>query len=62
MTLKLLLPDGTLSGGLATSDGALLVSLETIGSTDDEPWDGVSDDATVISLLKKIALNTEPVA
>lgn len=31
-----------------------------IGSPSDAPWDGVAADATVISLLKKIALNTAP--
>ena len=31
-----------------------------IGSPDDEAWDGVAASATVIALLKKIALNTEP--
>ena len=30
------------------------------GSPSDAEWDGVSADATVISLLKKIATNTTP--
>lgn len=31
-----------------------------IGSPTDAAWDGVAGSATVISLLKKIALNTNP--
>lgn len=36
------------------------VFLTAIGTPADEPWDGVAAEATVISLLKKIALNTTP--
>lgn len=34
--------------------------IATLGATDDAAWDGVAADATVISLLKAIALNTAP--
>ena len=34
------------------------ISSAAIGNTDDEPWNGTDDNATVISLLKAIALNT----
>jgi hypothetical protein len=39
-----------------TDSGLSLV----IGSTDDAAWDGEATDATVISLLKAIAINTAP--
>ena len=44
--------------GSALAGGDLLAS---IGAPTDAAWDGVAASATVISLLKAIALNTEPV-
>lgn len=32
---------------------------EIVGSPSDAPWDGVSTDATIIALLKRLALNTD---
>lgn len=42
--------------GDAVVDTSALEAL--IGTTADAPWDGAAADATVISLLKAIALNT----
>ncbi|HWW46304.1 MAG TPA: hypothetical protein VNZ94_00495 [Xanthobacteraceae bacterium] len=50
-------PDGKMWPIQISTDGA--VNLSGIGTPADEPWDGTGD-ATVISLLKKIALNTTP--
>ena len=63
---------GTPAGGVLTVQGdpagtpipvidsqSALVA-EAMGSITDTPWDGVAAGATVISLLKKIALNTTP--
>ena len=36
------------------------IASAAIGTPSDAPWDGVAANATVISLLKKIALNTAP--
>lgn len=44
--------------GDAVVDTSALEAL--IGSTDDAPWDGQEANATVISLLKAIAINTAP--
>lgn len=46
------------SAGAADTNAADMATA--IGSTDDAAWDGVAADASVISLLKAIALNTEP--
>lgn len=35
-------------------------SIEALGTPSDPPWDGTSPNATVISLLKAIALSTTP--
>lgn len=48
-------PDGKMYPLPVAAGGA-----SAIGSPDDAPWDGISANATVISLLKKIALNTTP--
>ena len=42
---------------IATSDNQVLL-LTAIGTTADTPWNGSDPDATVISLLKAIAINT----
>jgi hypothetical protein len=47
----------SISGTVATTNTALQTA---IGTTADAAWDGVAATATVISLLKKIALNTTP--
>lgn len=57
------LADGQFSGLRVDSTGALVVAdgviaSSAIGNTDDAAWDGVAADATVISLLKAIAINT----
>jgi hypothetical protein len=54
------LTDGQYNSGLVDALGNLLVNSTAIGTPADEAWDGVAAEATVISLLKKIALNTEP--
>jgi hypothetical protein len=46
-----------LGRALRTTDASLATA---IGSPTDAAWDGVAASATVISLLKAIALNTEP--
>lgn len=38
----------------------LLGGINAIGSTNDPAWNGSDTHATVISLLKAIALNTTP--
>lgn len=43
------------TGALVVADG---VTVTSIGSPDDAAWDGVAAEATVISLLKAIAINT----
>lgn len=48
-------PDGKMYPFSVAVGGA-----SVIGNPDDEPWDGVSANATVISLLKAIAINTTP--
>lgn len=48
------------SNPLPVSLGATGGGAGVFGSVDDAPWDGVAAEATVIALLKKIALNTEP--
>lgn len=35
-------------------------SIAALGTPSDPPWDGSSPNATVISLLKRIAQNTTP--
>jgi len=43
------------------ADGSTFTDLASrIGNTDDAAWNGSDADATVISLLKAIALNTTP--
>lgn len=62
------LTEGQRTSGVADAAGNLLVAIGSgdaalsaaIGSTDDAAWDGMDADATVISLLKAIALNTTP--
>ena len=54
---------GVPSGSIQTVQGdpagtPIPISSAAIGTVTDAPWDGVSASATVISLLKKIALNT----
>lgn len=54
---------GTPSGSVQTVQGSpagtpIPISSAAIGAVTDPAWDGVSASATVISLLKKIALNT----
>lgn len=44
-------------GGVAT-EGTLSDLLASIGSPDDVAWNGSDAEASVISLLKAIALNT----
>ena len=44
-------------GGDASAANQLLLNA-AIGTPSDAAWDGVATDATVISLLKAIALNT----
>ena len=39
---------------------APVMTSASFGSTSDAPWDGVSANPSMISLLKKIALNTTP--
>ena len=54
--------DGQFNSGLVNSVGALLVAMSdptVVGSPSDAAWSGTGD-ATVISLLKAIALNTTP--
>lgn len=46
-------PDG---GG--ASEETSQATLTSIGSTDDPAWNGTDTDASVIALLKAIALNT----
>lgn len=38
--------------------GVAIVGGAVIGSPDDEAWDGVSEEASAIAILKRIALNT----
>ena len=46
---------------VASAIGHLLVNDPvSIGSPTDSAWDGSASSATVIALLKKIALNTAP--
>jgi len=55
------LPDGAATEAKQdTGNAALAAIADAIGATDDTAWDGVDPDATVISLLKAIALNTAP--
>ncbi len=55
-TIKVVAPGVLLLSG----DGSVIdaTGLAAIGATDDPAWNGSDDDATVISLLKAIALNT----
>lgn len=46
-----------LARALRVTDAGMALA---IGSTDDSAWDGEATDATVISLLKAIAINTTP--
>lgn len=48
---------GAVPGGVATED-TLSDLLASIGSPDDTAWNGSDAEASVISLLKAIALNT----
>lgn len=50
--------DITETNRLPTADAALKTA---IGSPTDAAWNGTDESATVIALLKKIALNTTPV-
>lgn len=56
------LEDGQFSTLRVDSTGALVVAdgvaVTSIGSPDDAAWDDVAAEATVISLLKAIAINT----
>lgn len=45
------------TGAAFVADAAMATA---IGTPEDEPWDGVAESATVISLLKRIAQNTDP--
>lgn len=38
--------------------GVAIVGGAVIGSPDDEPWNGTDPEASVIAILKRIALNT----
>lgn len=56
---------GTLMMGVDADGAAQFISAldtaataQALGSPDDAAWDGVAAQATVIALLKKIALNT----
>lgn len=40
--------------------GVAIVGGAAFGSPDDEAWDMVAEDASVIAILKRIALNTAP--
>lgn len=39
---------------------APVMTSAAFGSSSDAPWDGVSANPSMVSLLKKIALNTAP--
>lgn len=68
------LDEGQFSAGTVDNTGALrvtsadmLFSTSTIGNLDDEAWDGIEPEASVISILKAcyeqlaiIAVNTTP--
>lgn len=47
---------------LMTVDGDEIATVDAaaIGTPADEPWNGTDPEASMISLLKKIALNTAP--
>ena len=45
---------------MVDGEGAASGFSDAIGSPADAAWDGVAANATVISLLKAIALNTTP--
>lgn len=47
-------------GELPVMDSQSARVADAIGAVADEPWDGVTAGATVISILKRIALNTTP--
>lgn len=55
-TVKAVIPTVNVS----SAGGPVETTSDAIGSTSDPEWDGVAADATVISLLKKIATNTTP--
>jgi len=50
----------SIAGEVSSTDPSSAQTAEAMGTITDEPWDGVTAGATVISLLKKIALNTTP--
>lgn len=63
-TVSILNADGTVAsitggagGDASASNQEALIAL--IGDVSDAAWDGTSPDATVIALLKRIALNTD---
>lgn len=45
---------------LVDETGGATNSATAIGATDDAAWNGTDPEATVIALLKAIALNTTP--
>lgn len=45
---------------ILAADGSPATTSAAIGNTDDAAWNGTDPDATVISLLKAIAVNTAP--
>lgn len=49
---------GTPGGATAAKQDAL---KEVIGSQTDAPWDGEAESATLISIMKAVALNTKNV-
>lgn len=56
------MPDGTFAPVVALYGESDDAGSSVIGNLDDAPWDMVSSEASLVAILKRIALNTATIA